>query len=163
LVAPTAGAVVLVRFPFSDLSQTKLRPALVLADAGRGDAILCQITNNPYGDVAAIELGEASFASGSLRITSYARPAKLFTANQSLITSRVGAVTPGALQNIVEAITKILNAGKILCVAGRTGAFQPPAHKDAPRLKAGVRLGETRCMPLTARLYYKYEDGRIRT
>ena len=34
---PTAGSVVLVRFPFSDLSQTKLRPAVVLADAGRGD------------------------------------------------------------------------------------------------------------------------------
>ena len=27
----TAGDVVLVRFPFSDLSQTKLRPAIVLA------------------------------------------------------------------------------------------------------------------------------------
>ena len=32
MVAPAAGAVVLVRFPFSDLSQTKLRPAVVLAE-----------------------------------------------------------------------------------------------------------------------------------
>jgi mRNA interferase MazF len=37
VVAPAPGAVVVVRFPFSDLSQTKLRPAVVLADAGRGD------------------------------------------------------------------------------------------------------------------------------
>lgn len=36
MVAPAAGAVVLVRFPFSDLSQTRLHPAVILADAGRG-------------------------------------------------------------------------------------------------------------------------------
>lgn len=32
--APARGAVVLVRFPLSDLSRSKLRPAVVLADAG---------------------------------------------------------------------------------------------------------------------------------
>jgi len=52
------------------LSQAKLRPAVVLADAGRGDWILCQITSNPYGDDRAIELTEASFTEGSLRIKS---------------------------------------------------------------------------------------------
>ena len=45
MVTPAAGSVVLVPFPFSDLSQTKLRPTVVLADAGRGDWILCQITS----------------------------------------------------------------------------------------------------------------------
>ena len=48
MVTPAAGTVVLVPFPFSDLSQAKLRPAVVLADVGRGDWILCQITSNPY-------------------------------------------------------------------------------------------------------------------
>ena len=59
------GAVILVHFPFSDLSQTKLRPAVVLADAGRGDWILCQVTSNPYGDARAIELEDASFNVGA--------------------------------------------------------------------------------------------------
>ena len=36
MVVPTTGVVVLVPFPFSDLSQAKLRPAVVLAHAGRG-------------------------------------------------------------------------------------------------------------------------------
>ena len=78
---PAVGAVVLVRFPFSDLSQSKLRPAVVLANAGRGDQILCQVTSKPYGDPGAIELDDTAFASGSLRVTSYARPGKLFTAS----------------------------------------------------------------------------------
>ena len=45
MVAPAAGEIVLVPFPFSDLSQAKLWPAVVLADAGRGDWILCQVTS----------------------------------------------------------------------------------------------------------------------
>lgn len=68
MVTPTAGTVVLVPLPFSDLSQAKLRPAVVLADAGRGDWILCQITSNPYGDSRAIEITDSSFDAGSLRI-----------------------------------------------------------------------------------------------
>ena len=71
--APAKGAVVLVRFPFSDLSATKLRPAVVLADAGRGDRVLCQVTSKPYGDPSAVVLKETAFTSGSLRVVSYAR------------------------------------------------------------------------------------------
>jgi mRNA interferase MazF len=56
VVTPAAGAVVLVRFPFSDLSQTKLRPAVVLAEAGRGDWVLGQVTSKAYGDTRAIKL-----------------------------------------------------------------------------------------------------------
>ena len=58
MVTPSVGAVILVPFPFSDLSQAKLRPALVLADAGKNDWILCQITSNPYQDSKAITLTE---------------------------------------------------------------------------------------------------------
>ena len=61
MVTPAAGTVVLVSFPFSDLSQEKLRSAVVLADAGRGDWILCQITSNPYGDARAIALTDVGF------------------------------------------------------------------------------------------------------
>ncbi|MEX2300074.1 MAG: type II toxin-antitoxin system PemK/MazF family toxin [Bryobacterales bacterium] len=111
MVAPAPGAVVLVRFPFSDLSQTKLRPALVLADSGRGDWILCQITSKPYGDSGAVLLERASFQTGSLRLTSYARPGKLFTANQDLIFGSVAQLTPEAHGRVTAAVVAILRAG----------------------------------------------------
>ena len=44
---PAKGSVVLVPFTFSDLSQTKRRPAVVLAAAGQGDWVLCQVTSKP--------------------------------------------------------------------------------------------------------------------
>lgn len=81
MVTLTAGAVILVPFPFSDLLQAKLRPAIVLADVGRDDWILCQITSNLYGDLRALPLTDSDFATGSLHVTSYARPGKVFTAH----------------------------------------------------------------------------------
>ena len=84
-----AGQVAIVHFPFSDLTASKLRPAVVLAEAGRGDWILCQITSKSYGDEKAITLDTPDFARGSLRLTSYVRPGKLFTAHSSLVANQV--------------------------------------------------------------------------
>ncbi|RMD64266.1 MazF family transcriptional regulator [Candidatus Parcubacteria bacterium] len=114
MVTPAAGAVVLVPFPFSDLSRAKLRPAVVLADAGRDDWILCQITSKPYADPRAIRLVDASFATGSLHLTSYARPGKLFTASRSLMVAEVGKLKPEPFKQIIEAVVAILRAGLTL-------------------------------------------------
>jgi mRNA interferase MazF len=114
MVTPAAGAVVLVPFPFSDLSQAKLRPAVVLADAGRGDWLLCQITSNPYGDARAIVLDDTSFDLGALRVRSYARPGKLFTANRDLTVRQVGRRKVDILQQIIEAVVALLRTSLTL-------------------------------------------------
>ena len=108
MVAPSAGGIVLVPFPFSDLSQAKLRPAVVLADAGRDDWILCQVTSNPYGDPRAVHLTPASLGAGSLRSDSYARPGKLFTASQELMVAQIATLNPEALEQLIEAVVRIL-------------------------------------------------------
>ena len=102
------GTVVLVRFPFSDLSASKLRPAVVLADVGRGDYVLVQVTSNPYGDSMAVELMDDSFESGSLHRISYARPGKLFTANESLIERSLGELSIATVEKLTSAIARIL-------------------------------------------------------
>jgi mRNA interferase MazF len=107
MVTPTAGAIVLVPFPFSDLSQTKLRPALVLADVGRGDWILCQITSNSYGDPHAIPISNADLDSGTLRVSSYLRPGKLFTAHANLMVASVAQLEPKVFNQVLNAVTKI--------------------------------------------------------
>ncbi|RIK30183.1 MAG: MazF family transcriptional regulator [Anaerolineae bacterium] len=102
--ALAVGQVVLVPFPFSDLSSAKMRPAVVLAYAGRDDWILCQVTSNPYGDERAIILTDKEFKTGSLRVTSYARPGKLFTANNNLIVDAVGELNKTAINRLIDAI-----------------------------------------------------------
>ena len=105
---PSAGQVVLVPFPFTDLSRSKMRPAVVLAESGRDDWILCQITSNPYGDTRSVSLSADDFGQGSLRVTSFARPGKLFTANQSLISEIVGQLNQSATNNLLEAVIRLL-------------------------------------------------------
>ena len=116
MVTLTAGTVALVPFPFSDLSQAKLRPAIVLANVGHHDWILCQVTSNSYGDESAIEMTDANFDRGSLRIISYARPGKLFTANQRLVVSQVATLNPLTFETIVESVIKILKSGLSHCI-----------------------------------------------
>ena len=106
--APSAREIVLVPFPFSDLSQSKVRPAVCLADAGRGDWVLCQVTSNSYGDPLAVPLDTTDFASGGLLVASVARPGKLFTAHAGLLVRSVGVLTPAAFRRVLSAVVAVL-------------------------------------------------------
>jgi len=81
---------------------------VVLADAGRGDWILCQITSKSYGDSRAIQLIGTDFASGSLQLSSYVRPAKLFTAHASLIVGQVGGLRAEKFSAIRDAVVRMI-------------------------------------------------------
>jgi mRNA interferase MazF len=102
------GQVVLLPFPFSDLSRSKLRPALLLADAGRGDWIACQITSNPYADSNAITLLDENFIAGGLQRVSHVRPGKLFTASTSLFAATAGTIDVDKLDETRHAVVAII-------------------------------------------------------
>jgi mRNA interferase MazF len=106
-----AGQVVIVHFPFSDLTASKLRPAIVLAKVDRGDWILCQVTSKPYGDARAVVLSSTDFMEGSLRLTSYLRPGKLFTAHSSLIAATVGELDSRKFAQIRDAVVNLIRQG----------------------------------------------------
>lgn len=81
---PAVGRVVLVPFPFSDLSQTKVRPAVCLADASA--------------------LIATDFADGGLLLESFARPGKLFTAHDTQFVRVVGTLTDEALSKLLAVV-----------------------------------------------------------
>lgn len=92
--APAVGDVVLIPFPFSDLSDRKLRPAFVAADAERGDLILCQITSRPWDHQAALAIEGVAAHDSGLERDSYLRADKLFTADARIVVRRLGALDP---------------------------------------------------------------------
>jgi mRNA interferase MazF len=106
--ASSVGDVVLVPFPFSDLSTTKLRSALVLADAGLGDRVCVQITSNPYADHRAIRIDTPDFRAGTLDRTSYARPGKLFTAHERIFRRSVAKLSDAKRRQVVEGVVALL-------------------------------------------------------
>jgi mRNA interferase MazF len=108
-----AGQVVFLTFPFSDLSRSKLRPVLLLADAGQTDWIACQITSNPYIDDLAIPLAQIDFVSGGLKHLSYIRPGKLFTASESLFAADAGLIDAAALRRVRDAVVALIQGPSI--------------------------------------------------
>jgi len=104
------GDVVVVPFPFSDLSNAKRRPALVVADLKGDDLILCQITSQQVRDDYAIELTEEDFQFGSLKKESNIRPNRIFTADKGIILYRVGRLREKKLEEVIAKIISILRS-----------------------------------------------------
>lgn len=89
------GDIVLVRFPFSDLSQTKLRPALVLAIGKNIDEItLCfissQNTQSLTSNEFAISTSDSEFTQTGLKTDSKVRVTRIITLERKLILRKIG-------------------------------------------------------------------------
>jgi mRNA interferase MazF len=102
------GDVVIVPFPFSDLTQTKRRPALVIATLQGDDLILCQITGQSVSDMYAIGIDNCDFNSGGLNQPSNIRPNRLFTADKQIILYKAGQIKAEKLIEVVNKIFEIL-------------------------------------------------------
>lgn len=101
------GEVVVFPFPFSDLSVTKRRPALVLADIRGDDLILCMITKSSR-DSDSLPLADSDFSSGRLNQVSNIRVNRLFTGNANLVYYSAGQLKPAKLKEAIEKLVNIL-------------------------------------------------------
>ncbi len=100
------GDVVVVPFPFSDLSESKRRPALVITPLRGDDVLLCQITSQAVKDSYAIYIEEKDFETGTLKQTSHVRPNRLSTADAQIILYHVGHLKKEKVNEIVKKIVE---------------------------------------------------------
>jgi mRNA interferase MazF len=101
------GDVVVIPFPFSDLSSSKKRPALVLVELDGDDVILCQITSQNVKDNNAIAIEVSDIENGTLNTYSNARPNKLFTADNNIIAYKIGRLNPLKMEAVTKAVVKM--------------------------------------------------------
>ena len=108
----TRGTVVLVPFPFTDLSGSKRRPALVLSPDGfhREDLILCAITSQALGIPGRwdIRLGASDLLGASLPKPSLILAGKLFTMHRGLVVGEFGQVTSSKLAEVQDRLVRLL-------------------------------------------------------
>src|SRR4051812_20473350 len=71
------GDVVVLSYPFSDLSNAKRRPAVVIAAAGGADLILCQMTSHSGQDPRAVLIAPNDVKGGVFSRSGYARPTRV--------------------------------------------------------------------------------------
>jgi mRNA interferase MazF len=89
------GDIVLVPFPFTDLSHTKLRPAVVLwADSTGNDVTLCFVSsqglNTLYSGEFLLDVTDPEFTTTGLKTSSKVRVTRIATVDHKLITRRLG-------------------------------------------------------------------------
>ncbi|MBM2809780.1 MAG: hypothetical protein HW416_539 [Chloroflexi bacterium] len=104
------GDVVLVPFPFTDLSGQKRRPALIVSPDSFDpeDLVLCAITSRLSGVPLPwdVPLEIQDLAEGRLPHPSVVKVGKLFTMHQALIVGRFGGVRPQKLANVLEVLRR---------------------------------------------------------
>ena len=98
--------IVLVHFPFTDLTQTKLRPALIIsADQinKSGNFVCVQITSRPISDESYFRL-EKEMLEGSLLLTSGIRLHKIFCLQEKFLEHKIAALTPVSFDLVLDSL-----------------------------------------------------------
>jgi mRNA interferase MazF len=111
-VTLTKGDIVLVLFPFTDLTQTKLRPGVVLwASETSPDVTLGFISSQ---NVNQLEVGEfkldqtdPEFSQTGLKIASKVRLNRIATLERGLLQRRLGKLSTFQMQQLNSALKEI--------------------------------------------------------
>jgi mRNA interferase MazF len=94
--------IVLVDFPFTDLTQTKKRPALLIKSLEGDNNILCQITTKRRNfHKYEINLLKESCL-GNIKFDSYIYLDMIFTLHKNLIHGKIGEVFDSKLKDLIN-------------------------------------------------------------
>ena len=105
----TKGDIVLFPFPYTDLSNRKLRPCLVISDEMGEDILLCQITSKKIRkDKYSVEIKQNNTVNGSLQIDSYIRANMIFTASKAQILKKVCMIQDLQYREVVDIINNLI-------------------------------------------------------
>jgi len=106
----TKGDIVLFPFPYTDLTNRKVRPCLVLSNEMKEDILLCQITSTKVSkDSFSVNLKNNETISGTLSVDSLIRTNMLFTANKQQIHKKVCSIKKDTYLKVINQIIKLIS------------------------------------------------------
>jgi mRNA interferase MazF len=101
--------IVLVPFPYSDLSLSEKRPALIISNDKINrmqDRICCLVTTKIHRDDLLIQ--KKDMANGSLPFKSSAKPHRVFTIHERIIIKKLCTVTDGFHEQVIKKINEYI-------------------------------------------------------
>lgn len=106
------GEILLISFPFSDLSTRKKRPVLVLSKKKYNDSssefICCGITSNLDNKSHSVLIERKDIRGGSIPKTSRIKFNKIFTLEKSLVVKKLGRIDDKKFHQVQEALIEIV-------------------------------------------------------
>ena len=100
------GAIILVPFPFTDLSNNKIRPALVLASSHGEDCIVAFISSVPKRRSVFDITVKATRANG-LKVESTIKADKIATLQKKILMGHIGRLEPNILAEVDKKLKKL--------------------------------------------------------
>lgn len=106
-----SGDIILVPFPFSNLSGEKKRPALVLAVAERWGELVCvMLTSSPKG---CNEVPLKQWKEAGLPKRTVARVHRLFTIEERIVIKKIGRAEPKDFKEILSSVVAAMIRGRL--------------------------------------------------
>jgi mRNA interferase MazF len=106
------GDIVIVNFPFSDLSKAKKRPALIISNHlvnRTGDYLLVQISSKIRADDLSQVIEDSDFQNNKqLPLQSCIRIHKIFTLNEDIILAKYSSLKEDFLENVINKIVTLI-------------------------------------------------------
>ncbi len=104
--------IIIVPFPFSDLSSVKQRPVLVLSknvdNEKTEDIITCGITSNIKDSKYSVLIGDKNLIEGGIPKPSRVKVDKLFTISQDIIKKKVGRINKETFEKVKSEFIKLV-------------------------------------------------------
>lgn len=105
--------IVLMPFPFSDLSESKKRPVLVVSrneyNFHNEDLIVCAITSNPRDYNGSVTVIDYDLESGELACESKVKPSKIFSLDKQLVVKKIAKIKKNKLKEVIVQLNKDIN------------------------------------------------------
>lgn len=99
-------------FPYSDLSNTKRRPVLIISNDDYNkrfhDVVVCVITSNQFKDAYSLDLENDDLEIGILPESSVVKTHKLFTIHQSKIIRKFSVVKTEYFTQVADKIKSLI-------------------------------------------------------
>ena len=109
------GEIVVVPFPFTDLSSSKVRPALVLSDAAFNEAgpdiVVCAITSRLANASNSVIIAADDLEAGILERPSRVKAANIVTIEKSVVRRKVGRLRKGAFARVMREVEAAFTNG----------------------------------------------------
>ena len=106
------GEIVIIPFPFSDLTSIKQRPVLILSNNRYNDKaediVTCGITSNLKNAEFSVIVNNKDLICGGIPVKSRIKADKIFTLKQSLIKKKIAKVNDNILNQIKKEIQKLI-------------------------------------------------------
>lgn len=125
-----SGDIVLVPFPFTDLSASKRRPALLLRSLGEFGDWLCLPVTTQNAHVVSQGLHENDFANGKLPHASWVRLNRPTLLSESIMLGCVASLKPESIAGIYFSMCKALDCGSYAVMEPAQTAYRVASEKQ---------------------------------